>query len=321
VRRALAHCRSLWPRWPLLPALPMPLYTAVVAWRGQLRWDHLAITAIVLTLAYAHRWTKQLLLSFLGFPLVAVLYDSGRFFRDLGITESRVANCGLSAFERAWFGFSNGGARVTLQDYFLVHHHPVADAFFAAPYAVFLAVPLAYAVYLFLRDPRACARFSWGFFALNVLGMLTYHLLPAAPPWYLHKYGCAIHLGVTEYEGDALARVDAMTGLAYFKGFYGRASEVFGALPSLHVAFPLLIILEGWRRHRWPFRGASVFFFVWMCCAAVYLDHHWITDLALGAAFAVGVFLALARLAPSRAADAAIAPAGTVSQPPSQPIE
>ncbi|MGC4114988.1 MAG: phosphatase PAP2 family protein [Myxococcales bacterium] len=301
MKRALAHCRSLWPRWPLLPALPMPLYSALVALQGQLRWDHLAMTAIVLTLAYAHRRTKQLLLAFVGFPLVAVVYDAARFIRDWGVTEPRVLGCGLQRFERTWFGLWDGGLRVTMQDYFLAHHHPAADLFFAAPYAVFLAVPLAFAVYLFVRDPRACARFSWGFFALNVLGMLTYHALPATPPWYLHRYGCAIHLGATEFEGAALARVDAMTGLSYFHAFYGRASEVFGALPSLHVAFPLLIVLEGWQRQRWPFRAASLFFFAWMCCAAVYLDHHWIADLALGCVYAVGVFAALRRLMPARA--------------------
>ena len=301
MRRFREHCRRLWPRHPLLPALPLPLYTAAMALRGELRIDHIVVTGTFLVLAYAHPKTKQFLVSFLGFVLIAVLYDAGRFIRDLGVSEGRVIGCGLYEFERSWLGIAEGGHKIALQDFFLTHHHPVADVFFAIPYAVFIAVSIGYAIYLFVTDPRACARFSWAFFVLNVLGMLTYHLLPCAPPWYAHRHGCAIHLNVAEYEGDALARVDAMTGVAYFRAFYGRAAEVFGALPSLHVAYPLLIVLEGWRRHGLAGRAASIFFFVWMGVAAIYLDHHWITDVVLGAAYAVLVFVALAKALPSPA--------------------
>jgi len=293
-----AHFKRIWPRYTLLPALPLPLYTAAMAALGELRWDHVVITAVFLVLAYAHPRTKQFLVAFMGFLLVALVYDAGRFIRDLGVTEARVINCGLYEFEKAWFGVMDGGQKVALQDYFQVHHHPVADAIFAVPYGVFIAVSALYAVYLFLTDQRACARFSWAFLVLNLMGMLTYHLLPCAPPWYTHKYGCTIRLDVAEYEGNALARVDVMTGLYYFRGFYGRASEVFGALPSLHVAYPLLIVFEGWRRHRWPGRAVTLVYFAWMCCAAVYLDHHWLTDLVMGWAYAAIVFVALVKLLP-----------------------
>jgi hypothetical protein len=299
--RLWAHCKQLWPRYTLLPALPLPLYLVFMATQGMLRWDHVALTLLFIFLAYAHQKTKPFLLAFMGFFLVGIVYDSGRFIRDLGVTESRVINCGLVEFERHWFGFTDGVQRVALQDYFFAHHHPFADGFFAIPYGSFIAVMVLYAIYLYFTDRRACTRFSWAFFVLNIMGILTYHLLPTAPPWYLHKYGCAIHLDIPEYEGNALARVDVMTGLYYFRGFYGRAAEVFGALPSLHVAYPLLMVLESWRRHRWAARAGFVFWFVWMCCAAVYLDHHWITDLVMGWGYAVAVFYFLRWLIPVEA--------------------
>jgi inositol phosphorylceramide synthase catalytic subunit len=292
------HSKALWPRYTLLPVIPLPLYTAFMASQGMLRWDHVALTVIFVGLAYAHPKTKAFLVAFMGFFLTGIVYDAGRFIRDLGVTEERVINCGLYKFERAWFGIVSAGQRITLQDYFLSHNHPAADAFFALPYGCFIGVTALYAFYLWFVDRRACSRFSWAFFVLNMMGILTYHLLPCAPPWYLHKYGCAIHLTIPEYEGDALARIDVMTGLYYFRGFYGRAAEVFGALPSLHVAYPLLMVFESWRNHRWPVSAGFVLWFLWMCCAAIYLDHHWLTDLVMGWAYALAVFFLLRRLIP-----------------------
>jgi membrane-associated phospholipid phosphatase len=61
------------------------------------------------------------------------------------------------------------------------------------------------------------------------------------------------------------------------------------------------MVLESWRRHRWAARAGFVFWFVWMCCAAVYLDHHWITDLVMGWGYAVAVFYFLRWLIPVEA--------------------
>jgi membrane-associated phospholipid phosphatase len=129
----------------------------------------------------------------------------------------------------------------------------------------------------------------WGFFILNVAGFVTYHIYPAAPPWYYHLRGCAVDLHAAASEGANLARVDQLLGIHYFAGFYGRSSDVFGAMPSLHVSYPLLMVVEGWAKHRAPGRIALVAFYVWMCFSAAYLDHHWILDIVAGSAYALVV--------------------------------
>jgi membrane-associated phospholipid phosphatase len=78
---------------------------------------------------------------------------------------------------------------------------------------------------------------------------------------------------------------------------YGRASDVFGAMPSLHVAYPLLVLIEGWPLMRTPWRLASVTFFLWMCFAAVYLDHHWALDVLAGVVYCLGVVAAARAIA------------------------
>jgi membrane-associated phospholipid phosphatase len=78
---------------------------------------------------------------------------------------------------------------------------------------------------------------------------------------------------------------------------YGRSSDVFGAMPSLHVAYPLLIVLEGYGVFGPLGLFASVVFALLMAVGAVYLDHHWVLDVVAGLAYALTV-QGLLRLAP-----------------------
>ncbi len=310
--RLWGHLRVLWPG----PSIHLPLlltyWAALMGLLGMLHWDHIAVAAAVAALAFFNEKSKSFLNAFVGFAFVAWVYDASRFIRNVGVTPDRTLLCNLHEAEVALFGFQAEGRRQTLQDYFFAHHHLAADVFFAIPYASFLLVTALYAVYLYRRDARACARYGWAFGAMNVLAIITYHVVPSAPPWYFHKFGCVVDAAARSFEGEALARVDAFTHLFYFRGFYGRASEVFGAIPSLHVAYPLLIVIEGWRRHGLFGRLIAIAYWLWMCVAAVYLDHHWVADIVLGWAYTVGVVWAIRRLAPSISAGGASrrAPAG-----------
>ncbi|GAC1299907.1 MAG: phosphatase PAP2 family protein [Polyangiales bacterium] len=282
------HMVRLWPRFTLLPAAPFvlwALYCFVV--RGEHRWELLVTSILVPFIAYASERTKRLFLVILPFGLVGLLYDGMRFVKNVGLSPTRVHICDLRAHELDWFGINSGGVRMTIHDWFQAHHWTALDLFFAIPYGTFLFIPLGYAVYLYFRDYAAAQRYMWAFLALNVAGFVTYHLYPAAPPWYFHARGCVVDLSAHASEGLALARVDKMLGFGWFSGLYGRSNDVFGAVPSLHVAYPLLIVVEGFRQHRWFGRSIALLFFVATCCAAVYLDHHWVIDIVLGALYTI----------------------------------
>jgi membrane-associated phospholipid phosphatase len=158
---------------------------------------------------------------------------------------------------------------------------------------MFLWVVIGYALFLFFTDFAAQQRFAWGFLLLNLAGFATYHLYPAAPPWYFHEHGCVVDLATGASAGPNLTRVDALLGMRYFGSLYGRASDVFGAMPSLHVAYPLLMTLEGWHRHRALGRTLLVAFYLAMGFSAVYLDHHWIVDAVAGSIYALLAFAAV----------------------------
>ena len=122
---------------------------------------------------------------------------------------------------------------------------------------------------------------------MNVAGFATYYVYPAAPPWYVAQYG----LGPAHLDAQAsiagAARWDELTGIPYFHEFYGRSADVFGAIPSLHVSYPLLTFLHGLElRKRW-LDVSSFALFLLVCFAAVYLDHHYVLDVLLGVLYTV----------------------------------
>jgi inositol phosphorylceramide synthase catalytic subunit len=277
---------------------PFVLYAIYSAARSDLRVEHFLMIAAVTAFVVIGPRTRALLPGLYPFALVGLLYDAMRPYQTLGVSESRVLLCDLRAVESRFFG--SGGA--TLHDFFLTHHTPALDLFCAVPYATFVLWCIGGAVWLYVKDRPAMLRFAWGFLLLNVMGFVTYHALPAAPPWYFHARGCVVDLATRPSEGPALARVDALLGISYFHGMYAKASSVFGALPSLHCAYPLLLVIEGWRSFGPRLRTAAVAYWLVMVFSAIYLDHHWVLDALLGSTYAVlaSLLMRVPRLSPIR---------------------
>ncbi len=284
--------RTVWDvRW--WPALPFVGYALVSAARHDLRAEHLLFIGVVAALAYVGPRSRELLRGLYPVALVGLLYDAMRPLKNVGLDASRVHVCDVRAVEARLFGYTSGGERFTLHDYFRDHHVAVVDVIAAIPYATFILVCLATAIGLYVVDRPAMRRFTWAFFGLNLAGFVTYHAFPTAPPWYFHAHGCTVDLAAHASEGPALARVDALLGIAYFHGMYAKASSVFGAIPSLHCAYPLLVAIEGWKTFGPKLRVAAVGYWLLMIFSAVYLDHHWVIDALIGSAYAVVAAVAL----------------------------
>jgi membrane-associated phospholipid phosphatase len=137
-----------------------------------------------------------------------------------------------------------------------------------------------------------------------MIGMTCELLFPTAPPWYVAQYG----LGPAHMDAVAsaagTARFDAIFGIHYFASFYARSKDVFGAMPSLHVAYPTVVMLAVWNvRPRWV-RVFAASFVALMAFAAVYLNHHYVLDVLAGlltAVVAYGIILWIWRAQPRRA--------------------
>lgn len=281
---AIAHVRGLWPgrSWLALSPVPFLLWGISRLGAGEVRWEYVVVLLVVPALAYATATTKRLFVALYPIGLLGLTYDAMRYVKTVGV--DHVHLCDLRATEARLFGFADGS---TVHDWLQAHSLPWLDRLAAIPYGTFIFVEIGFAIFLFFKSERAMARFGWAFLLMNVMGFVTYHLVPAAPPWYFHAHGCTVDLAAPASEGPNLARVDAWLGVRYFHSMYGRSSDVFGAVPSLHAAYPTLILLAGWRWMKAPGRVVFTLFTLLMGFSAVYLDHHWVLDVMLGLVYAV----------------------------------
>jgi inositol phosphorylceramide synthase catalytic subunit len=284
------HLRSLGATWTHFTAVPLMAYPAYIFFgRGEHRWEMVLLFFVVGVLGFYSKRTRRLYEGVYPMALTALLYDAMRFVKNLGVSAERVHICDLRQHELDLFGITSGGVKMTLQDYFSSHGSSFLDFYCAIPYGTFIYVSMLFATYLYFKDFAALKRYTWTFLTMNLAAFATYHLYPAAPPWYYHAHGCVADLSAHAYEGTHLAAVDAMLGVHYFSSFYGRSADVFGAVPSLHVAYPLLIVLEGWKHFKTLGRGLALLFAASMIFAAVYLDHHWVIDVLLGLTYATAI--------------------------------
>jgi len=294
--RAASHVRRLWPGPGIWLPLPFVAWSLGCILAGKGRGEHVALIVVAPLLAYTSAASKRLFIGILPMGLLGLVYDAMRWVKDLWVTADRVHVCDLRAIDMRIASATVGGERVSVHDWLQLHSATALDLIFAVPYGTFIYVAIGFAIYLYVKDYERMRLFGWAFLVVNLAGFVTYHLYPAAPPWYFHQHGCGVDLAAHASEGPNLARVDALLGMHYFHSFYGRASDVFGAVPSLHVSYPLMIALFGWPVLRWPGRIFIVAFLLTMAGGAVYLDHHWILDVVLGAIYAVAVYALVMRV-------------------------
>ncbi len=284
--------RRVWP-----PALGLA-YIAAVGVLGGLRGDHVLVGLLGLLDLYNEK-SRSFLKAFFPFALTGVAFDSMRYFYWQGI-EGRVHVAEPYLFERAWFGV---GGR-TLNEIFLEHQWDVLDLACGFAYLVYVAEYILLAVLLFLigRVEKAVT-FARCFLLVNVMGFATYFLYPAAPPWYVTQYGLGPARMDVRPAAAAAQRFDALLGTHFFDQMYGRGVDVFGAYPSLHVAYPLMAVVLSFRvaELRWA-RGPAIAFFLLMCLSAVYLQHHYVVDVVLGVAYALVALAAVSAWERRRAA-------------------
>src|SRR5215471_5750458 len=181
------------------------------------------------------------------FALFAATYEG------LGLLRTAVASGGVATFWPYWFdklifGVGPLGQRLSLNELFAIHHWPTIDLLTGAAYLLYIHAVLGFAVFLGLveRGPAARSRlvaFGWVFLGVNLAGFATYLLFPVAPPWYVAAHGFGPVDANAAPSPAALARWDAFMGVPYFQRFYAHASDVFGSMPSMHCAYPMLLLL------------------------------------------------------------------------------
>ena len=192
----------------------------------------------------------------------------------------------LLALETRFFSIATSQGPRPLSEVIASHTSSWLDLWCGATYLLFLIEILGVSLYLSFRSRSLALELSLGFLAANLLGWLVWHYYPSAPPWYVDDYG--LHSSARDVLSSpaGLARFDALLGVPLAANFYAKSANVFGAVPSLHVAYSTLVACVLAPRRGW-LRYGALGFALSMAFSAVYLRHHYLLDVLAGLALAL----------------------------------
>lgn len=146
-------------------------------------------------------------------------------------------------------------------------------------YLFHFAAPLVAGLWLWFRHREWFSTFVSAYVLVMALGFMIYLVFPETPPWLAAKHGLLPH--VQRMVVDTLSQVG---GFGHF--YAGADPEPNAAMPSLHVAVPMVIActviaVQGARRLRswlWMLYPLTLSFGV------LYLGEHYLADAVVGIA-------------------------------------
>jgi inositol phosphorylceramide synthase catalytic subunit len=140
--------------------------------------------------------------------------------------------------------------------------------------------------------------FMRGFAALHLLAIAVYLMLPVAPPWWISLHG------VTQPTSGLVAATSMTTAMdgVIVQGLIKSASHWFAAVPSLHGAYPVLMLLLSFRTRSKPAMALLALYVPVMFAATVVLNQHYIIDLLAGSVLALIAAWYSSRQSPAQAA-------------------
>lgn len=301
-------------RWGLAAAYGVVLMVFVLT--EGVPTERLGLYAWVLTglsigcLGRGWRAMARLVLDWLPFLGILVLYDLTRGLADsLGMP---VHVNDLAALESTLFGGTF--PTVWLQEHLYpstgwntggngAWWHVLVTAVYVSH---FFLTPVIAAV-LWLRNRRRWISFTAHVVGVALVGVVTYILVPAAPPWYAAARG-------------VIPDVERLSGLGWdVLGLHsagalldqGQAKvNLVAALPSLHTAYAVLVFLFFWPVLGWAARVLLGLYPMLMGLILVYSGEHYVIDILLGWVCAGIVVICLALVSAAwqgrrRAVDAA----------------
>lgn len=153
------------------------------------------------------------------------------------------------------------------------------DILAACIYLLHFPLPILYCI---LLNKTGKNHWDWlGFFGKNAAMILLFQIIvQTAPPWFNDKIDRrdtsikVINNKSIKGECGNLSRIDDFIGFPLFKHLYGANQMIFASFPSFHVIWPLLIT-----QYSKKYKAIGYMYVLLVSWAAVYLNHHYITDI------------------------------------------
>lgn len=241
--------------------------------------DQLVLLLILNLLYFASSQTRKIFIVCMPYVIFWILFDYMKAFPNYDFNQVSIEE--LYNAEKNLFGFFSNGHLVTPNQYFIDNTHKILDILSGIFYLSWVPVPILLTIYFLYTKREQAVHLSVAFLLVNLVGFVFYYIYPAAPPWYVAKYGFEF-IKNTPGSAAGLIRFDNAFGIRIFQSMYEKSSNVFAAMPSLHSAYPLIALYFAVKNR---IIGLSIIiaitaFGIWFC--AVYTSHHYILDVLGG---------------------------------------
>ena len=288
--------------WAVAFAAAIPRYGFPMQRDRLILWLIPALLALAIAIANPRRLLRGVFVDWV--PLLGILlaYDLLRGFADDLATKAHVVPQ-LRADEILFLGHI---PTVWLQRRLWTAGDPHWWDFAAwAVYLTHFVVPLGVAAALWVRDHARFRRYALMMVTLTAMAFITYVVFPAVPPWL------ASQMGALEPTDRIVAEMWRHAGVEraarVFSGGNRYANDV-AAVPSLHNAYPFLILLFFWGG-TWRRRTVLVAYVAAMALTSVYGAEHYVSDILAGWLYAWIAFAGLQYLRNRRLSETRGAPA------------
>lgn len=244
-----------------------------------IRPDHLLLLAALSTLYFLSEGTHRFTIGL--FPIIASwwLLDAIRIMPGYEINPVHIKD--LYEAELSIFGLEMAGKIVTPNHFLQQYNNTFLHLLTGFTYLFWIPIPCILCILLFFKSKKNLLPFTVCFLLANLIGIILYYLYPAAPPWYVDAF-CFEFNPQTQGSAARLNQFDLITGIPVFKGIYAQSFNVFGAVPSLHSAYPVVSFFYAWKA-RLRFPTYALFLYMWLTWfTAVFTNHHYIIDVLLG---------------------------------------
>ncbi|MFT4534215.1 MAG: membrane-associated phospholipid phosphatase [Saprospiraceae bacterium] len=248
------------------------------------RIDHFNFILVLTLLYFASSITRKMVISFIFFWIFWIIYDAMRIYPNFNFNDVHIL--GPYNLEKSLFGIQSPDGLLTPNEYLVKNTDSSSDLLSGLFYLTWVPLPMIYCIYLFFADKRMLLIFSSTFLLANIIGFTIYYIYPAAPPWYVALHGFEVDFSVP---GNAaqLHRFDDIIGYPLFEKMYNKNANVFAAIPSLHSAYPVILLYFASKKKKWWLTLLCIVEVIGIWYAAVYSMHHYIIDVILGAFCAI----------------------------------
>ena len=152
----------------------------------------------------------------------------------------------------------------------------------------YFVLPHIFAAYLFLERRHLFERYVLLFVGVLAAGLVIAFIFPAAPPWAASLTG---HLDPTY---KVVGEVGSELNVNLYQYFDNqiRSSNPVAAMPSVHMAISVIVLLMAFRIN-WLLGGLALAYNAAMAFSLVYLGEHYVLDILAGVLLAVALYAAM----------------------------